>query len=145
MILVDANLLLFAYQPRAREHEASRRWLESALSSPEPVGFAWVSLLAFLRISTDARVLRSPLSMGDAILAVDAWLRQPQVIFLQPEERHWEIFKGLLGAGQVRSRLVMDAHLAALAIEHGAVLHTHDRDFARFPGLRTVDPLESGA
>lgn len=145
MILVDSNLLLYAHDEESGLHAAARRWLESTLSSPEPVGFAWVSLLAFLRISTDARILRSPLRMDDAISTVDTWLRQPQVVFLQPEERHWEIFRDLLAVGQIRSRLVMDAHLAALAIEHGAVLYTHDRDFARFPSLRTADPLEGGA
>ena len=143
MILVDSNLLLYAHDEESDLHLAARRWLESTLSSAEPVGFSWICVLAFLRISTNARVLNTPLRMDEAISTVDSWLRQPQVVFLEPEERHWEILKELLAAGQVRSRLVMDAHLAALAIEHGAVLCTHDRDFARFPGLKMIDPLEA--
>lgn len=141
MILVDANLLLYAYHPRSDRHAAGRRWLEKALTGPELVRFAWVTLWAFLRISTNPRVFERPLSTTEASEAVSSWLAQPAAGILQPGERHWEILSGLLADGQATGPLVMDAALAALAIEHGATLCTTDRDFARFPRLKVVDPL----
>jgi uncharacterized protein len=143
MILVDANLLLYAYRPRALQHEASRAWLESALSGSEFVRFAWVSLWAFMRISTSSHVFEHPLSAAESAAAVSSWLAQPVAGILEPGERHLEVLTRLLAEGQATGPLVMDAALAALAIEHGATLHTTDRDFARFPGLDWVDPLES--
>jgi hypothetical protein len=141
MILVDANLLLYAHQPAAKQHEAARAWLESALSGSEFVRFAWTSLWAFIRISTSQRVFERPLSALEAAAAVSSWLEQPAAGFLEPGERHLEIFSRLLLEGQASGPLVMDAALAAIAIEHGATLCTTDRDFARFPGLDWVDPL----
>ena len=141
MILVDANLLLYAYHPRSDRHEAGRRWLERALAGPELVRFAWVTLWAFLRISTNPRVFERPLSATEASAAVSSWLAQPAAGILDPGERHWEILSGLLADGQATGSLVMDAALAALAIEHGATLCTTDRDFVRFPRLKAVDPL----
>ncbi len=143
MILVDANLLLYAYHPASDEHARCRAWLEDALSGHEPVRLAWVTLLAFIRISTSPRVFETPLAVDEATAIVSAWLAQPCVGILEPGERHWEILCDLLSAGQVRGSLVTDAHLAALALEHGATLHTNDRDFARFPGLRLATPLQS--
>jgi toxin-antitoxin system PIN domain toxin len=143
LILLDANILLYAYDQAAREHERAMGWLQRVLSSPRPVRLAWVTILAFLRISTDPRALLEPLTMGDAAAAVGSWLAQPQVAILQPSDRHWEILQSLLQVGQVRSRLVTDAHIAALALEHGATLCTNDRDFARFPDLRLENPLEA--
>ena len=142
MILVDANLLLYAYDPRAAQHDASRLWLETALSSSELVRFAWLTLWAFLRISTNARVFERPLSITEAEALVSAWLAQPGAGLLEPGERHREILTGLMRSGQAAGPLVMDAALAALAIEHGATLCTTDRDFARFPGLKWINPLE---
>ncbi|MGH9315793.1 MAG: TA system VapC family ribonuclease toxin, partial [Thermoanaerobaculia bacterium] len=135
MTLLDANILLYAYDRSAKEHDRARSWLEDALSSPRPVRLAWATILAFLRIGTDPRALFEPLTMADATAIVGGWLAQPHVALLEPGDRHWEILQSLLQAGQARSRLVMDAHLAALAIEHGATLCTNDRDFARFPNL----------
>ena len=143
MILVDANLLLYAYDPRSEQHTASRRWLEDALSGPTLVRFAWLSLWAFLRISTNPRVFERPLSMTEAEGHVSSWLAQPVAGVLDPGERHWEILRGLTAAGQTAGPLVMDAALAAIAIEHGATLCTTDRDFARFPGLHWTNPLLS--
>lgn len=143
MILVDANLLLYAYVPESEQHEQARAWLEEAFSGPEPVKLAWDSILAFLRIRTDPRLYRRPLSISEAVSVVSEWLSEPSVGILHPEERHWAIFSKLLSAAQVRAELVMDAHLAALAIEHGAVLCTNDKDFARFPGLSVQYPLEA--
>ena len=141
MILVDANLLLYAYHPRAEQHESSRRWLETVLSGPDLVRFAWFTLWAFVRISTNARVYTHPLSAKEAATAVSAWLAQPNTGVVEPGERHWEILQRLLAEGQVAGPLVVDAVLAALAIEHGATLCTTDRDFARFPTLKWTNPI----
>jgi hypothetical protein len=141
MILIDANLLLYAYDPRAAQHEASRVWLETALGGSSLVRFAWLTLWAFLRISTNPRVFEHPLSLGEAQGAVSSWLAQPAAGVLEPGERHWEILRGLTLSGQTPGPLVMDAALAAIAIEHGATLHTTDRDFARFAGLDWTNPL----
>jgi toxin-antitoxin system PIN domain toxin len=141
LILVDANLLLHAYHPRAREHDASRRWLEAALAGPELVRFAWLTLWAFLRIGTHPRVFERPLSVTEAEAAISAWLAQPCAGVLEPGERHWAILRDLLRSGQASGPLVMDAVMAALAIEHGATLHTTDRDFSRFPSLKWTNPL----
>lgn len=142
MILIDANLLLHAYNPRAIQHEASRAWLEATLSGAQLVRFAWLTLWAFLRISTNPRVFEHPLSIAESGDIVSSWLAQPTAGVLDPGERHWDILQALTREGQTAGPLVMDAALAALAIEHGATLCTTDRDFARFPGLTWVNPLE---
>jgi len=141
VILVDANLLLYAYDPRAAEHAGSKRWLEASLSGQPFVRFAWLSLWAFLRISTNPRVFERPLTMTEAEAAVAAWLAQPVAGILEPGERHWDILRTLTQHGQTSGPLVMDAALAAIAIEHGATLCTTDRDFARFDGLKWENPL----
>ena len=141
MILVDANLLLYAYDPRAADHERSKRWLEASLSGQAFVRFAWLSLWAFLRISTNPRVFERPLTMTEAEAAVATWLAQPVADILEPGERHWDILRALTQHGHTSGPLVMDAALAAIAIEHGATLCTTDRDFARFDGLRWENPL----
>jgi len=141
MTLIDANLLLYAYDPRAKEHEASRRWLEAALSSPSLVRLAWVTVWAFLRIATNPRVFERPLSIDEATGIVDAWLAQPNVGMLEPGDRHREILPRLLRDAQATGTLVMDAALAAIAIEHGATLYSTDQDFSRFPELAWVNPL----
>lgn len=143
MILVDANLLLYAYNSRASEHERARAWLERTLSGASPVGLAWLTLWAFLRIATNPRVFERPLSIADASAIVATLLEQPIVVLLEPGERHWEILQVMSQQGQTAGPLVMDAVLAALAIEHGATLHTTDRDFSRFPDLSWVDPLQA--
>ncbi len=142
MILVDANLLLYAYDRSSRFHVRAREWLETTLSGPEPVGLPWATLLAFLRISTNPRALARPLSIEEASEIVSSWLDQPQVTRPEPGEHHWEILSALLAPAQARGPLVTDAHLAALSIEHGAVLATSDRDFSRFAGLRSTNPLD---
>ena len=142
MKLLDASLLLHAYDPDFQRHQQSRSWLEKTFSDPEMVGLAWVAILAFLRISTNPRAFRRPFSVEEATRIVSEWLDRPNAVLLEPGQRHWAILSGLLSAARARADLVTDAHLAALAIEHGAVLCTDDRDFARFPGLRTLDPQE---
>ncbi|MFN2427413.1 MAG: type II toxin-antitoxin system VapC family toxin [Candidatus Binatia bacterium] len=141
MNLVDANILLYAYHPRSEHHDASRAWLESAIAGSEPLRMAWITILAFLRISTSPRVFEHPLTSAEAREHVTSWLELPGVDILEPAERYWGILAGLLETGQVAGALVMDAALAALAIEHGATLCTTDRDFDRFDGLKVLDPL----
>ncbi len=141
MRLIDANLLLYAYHPASEHHDRARAWLEDVLSGDEPVGLAWQTILAFLRLVTNPRAFATPVSMAEAIEVVSAWLALPAVSVPDPGERHWALLQRLLSDAQADGPLVMDAHLAALAIEHGATLCTHDRDFARFPGLRVLYPL----
>ena len=141
MILVDANLLLYAYHPRADQHDKSRAWLESMLSNRELVRFAWLTLWAFLRIGTNPRAFDQPLTVSEAQAAISSWLAQPSASILEPGERHWDILSDVLRKGQTSGPLVMDAVLAAIAIEHGATICTTDRDFARFPGVKWMNPL----
>lgn len=142
MILVDANILIYAYNPAAEQHAAAKRWLEAAMAGPTPVRLAWVTVLAFVRIMTHPQVFRRPFSMSEAVEAVDSWLAQPSVAMLSPSDDHWPILRQVLMSGQASGPLSTDAHLAALAVEHGATLFTTDRDFARFPGVAAVDPLK---
>lgn len=141
MILVDVNLLIYAHDVRSQFHDAARSWCSEILAAPKPVGLAWATILAFLRITTSSRALSSPLLVSEAIAVIEDLLQRPPVVVLQPGERHWPILRHLLTAGQSSGNLSSDAHLAALAMEHGAVLCTTDRDFARFPGLRWENPL----
>ena len=141
MILVDANLLLYAYHSRAEQHEESRAWLETVLSGPDLVRFAWLTLWAFLRIATNPRVFEIPLSSTEAEAAIFSWLDQPAAGILDPGERHWDILRGLVRDGQAAGPLVMDAVLAAIALEHGATVCTTDRGFSRFSALRWTNPL----
>ncbi len=141
MILTDANLLLYAYNRDAAEHNAARQWLEEQLSAPDLFCFSWQTITAFLRISTNARAFAQPFTIAEATAIITEWLERPQSVILTPGERHWEIFSNLLTTGQATGPLVMDAHLAALSLEHGCILATTDRDFARFPSLQTVNPL----
>jgi toxin-antitoxin system PIN domain toxin len=145
MILVDVNLLLYAYHPRAVQHEASRQWLETVLGGSGLVRFSWLGIWAFLRIATNPRVFEDPLTAAEAWAAVDAWLAQPNAGILEPGERHREILGTLMAEGQATGPTVMDAVVAALAVEHGATLCTTDRDFARFPGLDWTNPIADRA
>ena len=141
MILVDANLPLYAYDRSSPRYQEARQWFESALNGPEPVRFAWVTLLAFLRIATNPRAFARPLSFGEAMTIVEGWLGLPLTGILEPTERHLELLRATAVSGQARGPLLTDAHLATLAIEHGATLCTTDRDFGRFSGLRFTNPL----
>jgi toxin-antitoxin system PIN domain toxin len=141
VILVDANLLLYAYHPRADQHEKSRAWLEAVLSGPDLVRFAWLTLWAFLRIATNPRAFEHPLSVSEAETAISSWLAQPVAGILEPGERHWDILREVVRHGQATGPLVMDAVLAAIAIEHGATICTVDRDFSRFPAVKCTNPI----
>jgi toxin-antitoxin system PIN domain toxin len=140
--LVDANLLLYATDRQSARHDAARSWLAAQLSGPDSVAFAWSVLLAFLRLSTRGRIFEHPLSVERAFDVVEAWLAQPCVVILHPGERHATLVRQLLRPLGTAGNLVSDAHLAALAIEHGAELDSCDTDFSRFAGLRWVNPLD---
>lgn len=141
MKLPDVNLFVYAYDALAPQHEAAKEWLEDALSGAETVAFAWVALLGFLRLTTSRHRFASPWSAEQALDVVGSWLAQPVATVVHPTHRHTSVLRDLLvplGAG---GNLTTDAHLAALAIEHGATLYSRDNDFSRFPGLSWVDPL----
>ena len=142
MTLVDANVLLYAYHPRAAQHDRCRAWVEAEFSGGAAIRIPWATIVAFLRIGTNPRVFERPLTIAEAEAAVSSWLALPSVSPVDPGERYWDVPRDLLDRAQVTGPLVTDAALAALAIEHGATLCTTDRDFARFPGLRTLNPLD---
>lgn len=143
MILIDANLLLYAYNSSSEDHTKAKDCLESLLSGTEPVALCWPVITAFIRIATNPRAFPRPLSRTEAAIAVAEWLEQPQTVVLVPGDNHWTILQRMLSQGKASGALVSDAHLAALAIEHGATLYSADRDFARFPHLRFQNPLEN--
>lgn len=142
MILVDANLLIYARVRSFAQHARARSWLDSQLSGNGPVGVPWPSVLAFLRIVTNPRIFERPEAMTDAWRQVNAWLGVDVVWIPQPTERHPDVLASLLTTAGVQANLVPDAHLAALAIEHGLILCSTDADFARFPDLRWQNPLQ---
>jgi len=139
--VVDLNLLIYATNSDAPDHDRARTWWESAVGGDESIGLAWVVILGFVRLTTRTGLLPQPLSLTQATGVVDEWLAQPVTVELVPGERHWSIVKSLLGSVGVAGNLTTDAHLAALAIEQGATLCTSDRDFARFEGLKYANPL----
>ena len=141
MILVDANLLVYAYATSFPQHERAREWLDAQLSGTAPVGIPWPSLLAFLRLVTNARVFERPAAVRDTWQQVLAWLGCDAVWIPQPTERHAEVFGDLLTRTGAQANLIPDAHLAALAIEHGLLLCSADGDFGRFPGVRWQNPV----
>jgi hypothetical protein len=141
VILLDANVLIYAIDADSPQHERARRWLEQTLSSDTAVGLPWIVVLAFVRITTRAGVLRQQLSAEDAIAFVDQWLDQPYVEMVGPGPAHWPLLKQLLRAAGAAGNLTTDAHLAALAIEGGCELASTDHDFRRFAGVRLINPL----
>ncbi len=141
MILVDANLLVYASISSFSEHRRAQEWLDGRLNGEDRVGLPWPSLLAFLRLVTNSRIFPRPLAMSDAWRQVEAWLACDTAWVPSPGERHAAILARLLAGPGVVGNLVPDAHLAALALEHGLELASSDGDFARFPGLRWINPL----
>lgn len=136
MKVPDVNVLLNGRDQTARQHATARRWLETALSGSETVGLAWTVLLGFMRISTNPRVYDQPLSVAEALDQLDKWIELPSTALVTPTSRHRTILRDLIEASGTAANLTTDAHLAALAIEHGATLASFDGDFHRFSGLK---------
>ena len=141
MIVVDSNLLIYAYDTESAHHAKSRGWLEKTFSGAEIVGLPWQTVSAFLRVVTNRRLPRSYRPVEEALQTVEEWLAQPNVRVLTPGDGHWALLRRIIVEANASGPLVSDAELAALTIEYGGVLHTADRDFARFPGLRWTNPL----
>ncbi|HTF36442.1 MAG TPA: type II toxin-antitoxin system VapC family toxin [Myxococcota bacterium] len=141
LILVDANILIYAHVQGFAQHERARAWLDDRLNGTAQVGLPWPSVLSFLRLVTNPRVFEHPASIRAAWHQVEEWLDCEAAWIPLPTERHPEVLARLLTEANVRANLVPDAHLAALAIEHGLMLASTDGDFARFPGLRLENPL----
>jgi toxin-antitoxin system PIN domain toxin len=139
--LTDVNLLLYAYDSSSSHHLPAKNWLEDRLSSAETFAFAWIVLLAFVRLATSPRVFSAPLEPDEALDLVESWLEQPCATVLDPGARHAATLRELLANVGTAGNLTTDAHLAALAIEHGAQLCSADADFGRFPGLVWTNPL----
>lgn len=140
-MLIDANLLLFARDAASLFHEGARGWLTEQLNGSSRVGLPWQSLTAFLRISTHPRAYDNPLTPQEAWEQVRAWIDAEPVWIPAPTAGHAEIVGRLIVTHQLRGNLVSDAHLAALAVEHGLALCSADSDFARFPEIRWHNPL----
>ena len=145
MILVDANLLVYAHSTAYEQHAVSREWLDGRLNGEARVGLPWPTLLAFVRIVSNPRIMGRPRTMAQAWAQVESWLSSPRVWIPDTTERHREILGELLRSPGLSSKHVTDAHLAALALEHGLVLCSADTDFARFRGLRLIDQRSPGA
>ena len=141
MIVVDANLLVYAHVSDLKQHERARRWLDDSLNGSTRVGLPWSSLLAFLRVVTSTRIFARPEPIESAWRQVEEWLSAKPAWVPTPTERHAEVLGELIRAGGIEGNLVPDAHLAALAIEHGLTLYSTDADFARFHDLRWENPL----
>ncbi len=141
MILVDANLLLYAEDQLSEHHQPAREWWDDRLSGADPVALCWPVLDAFIRIGTNPRVHRRPLTLKEASDRIDSWFNQSCVSIVQPTDQHWSIFRQMLEKGKAVGNLVSDAHLAALAVEHNCLLCSTDSDFSRFPRLKWKNPI----
>jgi toxin-antitoxin system PIN domain toxin len=141
VILVDANLLIYAVNRDASHHRPARRWWEETLSGTTEVGMAWVVVLAFLRVTTRSTILEHPLDPEEALDYVSSWFRQPFVVPVSAGPDHWAVLRALLASAGTAGNLTSDAHLAALAIEQDCPVYSADNDFQRFPGVEHVNPL----
>jgi len=142
MKIIDLNVLLYAVNQDAVQHAPIRAWWEAALNGEEPIAIPWVVILGFLRLTTNPRVFPAPLAAKEAVAKVDQWLAHPQVRLVLETAEQWRILRGLLDDCGTAGNLTTDAHLASLAISHGAVLVSCDRDFSRFAKLRWEHPLD---
>lgn len=141
MIIVDANLLIYAVDSDSPQHPSALTWLEHVLSNAVQVALPWAVIVTFVRVTTRPGIMRQPQTHSQALGLIDEWLAQPYVTTLAPGDDHWPIFRNLLRTVGTAGNLVPDAHLAALAIEHGCSIYSADNDFRRFPGVEYVNPL----
>jgi len=143
MIVLDVNLLLYAYDTKSPEHKKARVWIEQVFSGDEIIGLPWQTITAFIRIMTYPGLVGERFTIKNVLAIVDQWIEMPHLRILAESKEHWAQLRSMLLKGDVRGKLTMDASLAALTIASGGVLYTNDRDFARFPGLRWVNPLSA--
>lgn len=141
MIILDANILIYAVNRDAPLHLRAHSWLEAAMAGAETIGLSWIVLLAFLRLTTRPGLFRNPMPVDVSFELIESWLEQPSVVIIEPGPRHITILKGLLSAIGTAGNLTSDAHLAALALEQRAEVCSFDQDFLRFPGLKWRNPL----
>jgi len=141
VIVLDANILIYAYDSGSSQHTKARDWVEQTFSGLESVGLPWQPVTAFLRVMTNTRLPGPRLSLEQAVRLVDEWQEQLNIRVLSPSDEHWILLRRMVVEGQASGALISDAQLAALTVEYGGVLHTTDRDFARFPSLRWTNPL----
>lgn len=144
MKIVDVNILLYAVNPDAPHHDRIVEWWEEQLNGDESIGLGWAAAVGFLRVSTHPRIFPLPLTAERAIAHIDTWLALDIVTLVTETRDHWRTLRGLLTDAGVAGNLAADAHLAALAVTHGASLASCDADFARFQGLRWENPLHDG-
>lgn len=143
-MLVDANILIYAHDESAPQHAVARTWFEDRLNEPRRVGLPWPSIVAFLRVTTNPRISAHPSTPEVAWRHVDSWFTSPSVWIPQPGPRHREVLRRLVLDLSLTANLISDAHLAAMAVEHGLEVCSADSDFARFPSVRWRNPLVSG-
>ena len=141
MILIDANLLIYSIDSSSPHHSGAKGIIERLFSSTERIGLPWIVILAFLRVTTNPRAVLRPISAEQAIGFVDSWLDCPNAELVGPGSNHWPILRNLLRSTGTAGNLISDAHVAALAVERGCDIYSADHDFARFPGIRHVNPL----
>lgn len=143
MIIPDLNLLIYAHDNQTTQHVRAKQWWEDSLSGNEAVGMPWVVVLGFIRLTTSKKVFTKPLSMSQCLNIIASWRLQKNYNELLPGAEHYKIFSRLLIESEAGSNLTTDAHLAALAIEYQATLYSNDNDFARFSGLKWINPYGS--
>jgi uncharacterized protein len=143
MILPDVNVLVHAHNSDSGVHEAARTWWDECLAGPEGVGFAWATLLGFIRITTNRKIVARPLGVAEVMARIEAWLALPHVHIAQPADTHFKRLRAELERLGTAANLTTDAHLAVLAMERGYILYSTDTDFARFSGLRWANPCRA--
>lgn len=143
MKIIDLNILLYAINPSFKQHSAIHKWWINTLNDDEPIGLPWIVLSGFMRISTNPRIFPQPLSVTAALNKIETWIKHPNIIVIQESKDHWRILRELLENTGTAGNLTTDAHLASLAIGHGALMISCDNDFSRFKTLRWMNPLQS--
>jgi len=141
MILPDINVLIYAHDESSPHHSQARQWWEQQLNGTHAIGLAWVVLLGFIRLLTNRRVCQNPFTPEEILDIIKTWLELPHVSIIHPSDRHFARLADLIREVGTAGNLTTDAHLAALAMERGLILHTTDADFTRFPGLKWKNPL----